>query len=68
MSPTDGSKGDPESITAAINRVYGEGQNEPDPAILAVGVETLKRVEWDEPTPESNSSSASDGTGAGQQR
>lgn len=37
---------DPESITAALNRIYGDGQNEPDPAILAAGVETLKRVEW----------------------
>jgi hypothetical protein len=37
---------DPDAVTAALNRVYGDGQNEPDPAILAAGVETLKRVEW----------------------
>lgn len=37
---------DPGSITAALNSVYADGQNEPDEAILAAGIETLKRAEW----------------------
>ena len=49
MSRTEWSKDDPESITAALNRVYDGLDEEPDPAVLAAGIETLKRVEWDAP-------------------
>ena len=37
---------DPDAITAALNRVYEEVDADPDPALRAVGAETLKRVEW----------------------
>jgi metal-responsive CopG/Arc/MetJ family transcriptional regulator len=37
---------DPDAVTAALNRVYGEVDVEPDPALRAAGIETLKRVEW----------------------
>jgi len=37
---------DPDSITAALNRVHGDTNEEPDPALLETGRETFKRVEW----------------------
>lgn len=37
---------DPDAVTLALNRVYEDVDDEPDPAVLAAGVETLKRVEW----------------------
>jgi metal-responsive CopG/Arc/MetJ family transcriptional regulator len=37
---------DPEAITAALNRVYGEEDAGLDPAVRAAAVQTLKRVEW----------------------
>jgi metal-responsive CopG/Arc/MetJ family transcriptional regulator len=35
-----------DDITAALNEVYQDEENRPDPAILAAGIETLRRVEW----------------------
>ena len=58
MSRTEWSKDDPESITAALNRVYDGLDGEPDPAILAAGIETLKRVEWDDSGQESEPSTS----------
>jgi metal-responsive CopG/Arc/MetJ family transcriptional regulator len=36
---------DDAAITAALNEVYAEEGMEPDPAILAAGLETLRRAE-----------------------
>ena len=52
MSSTDRPTNDPESITEALNRIYADGDAEPDPWILAAGIETFKRVEWDDPEQE----------------
>jgi hypothetical protein len=37
---------DEDAITDALNRVHGGDDGEPDAAILAAGVEALKRTEW----------------------
>lgn len=37
---------DPDAVTAALNRVYDDMGADPDPAIRASAIETLKRVEW----------------------
>jgi hypothetical protein len=39
---------DAEAITEALNRVYNEVNEEPDPAILAASVRTFERAEWDD--------------------
>jgi predicted transcriptional regulator len=36
---------DDAAITAALDDVYGDKDSRPDPAILAAGLEILKRVE-----------------------
>ena len=35
-------------ITERLNAVYGKKANAPDPAFLEQGLETLRRVEWEE--------------------
>jgi hypothetical protein len=39
---------DAEAITEALNRVYNEVNEEPDPAILAASVRALGLAEWDD--------------------
>jgi len=48
MSRTDWSSDDPESITAALDRVYADRDSDPDPVVRASGAKTLRRVVWDE--------------------
>lgn len=35
-------------VTERLDAVYGSGQSEPDAAWLAAGLETLRRVEWED--------------------
>ena len=37
---------DPGSVTAALNRVHDESDAEPDPALRAASMKTLKHVDW----------------------
>jgi hypothetical protein len=37
---------DPDAVTRALNRVHDSKDDEPDPAILAAGLQTLRRIEW----------------------
>lgn len=36
------------SITDRLNAVYGKPGAEPDPAVLAEALQTLRQVEWDD--------------------
>jgi phytoene/squalene synthetase len=46
MLPTDPIDMDADAIAEALNRVYDEVNEEPDPAILAASLRTLERAEW----------------------
>ena len=37
---------DPDSVTAALNRMYAEDDNGLDPDIAAASIRTLERIEW----------------------
>ena len=37
---------DPDAVTTALNRVHDDTADEPDPALRAAAIETLKRIEW----------------------
>jgi hypothetical protein len=39
---------DADAITEALNRVYGDGAIETDPALLAAAIRTFQRAERDE--------------------
>lgn len=37
---------DATAITSALDSVYADEDTEPDPAVLAASLDTLKRVDW----------------------